>query len=171
MDSPLPDPRIMRLLQFRIEPSNRYTLAGLRTIGRVMSVYDGDSVTIALALDSNGLNIKWMKARLYGIDTPEMKPLRSLPNRDEIINNAKLSRNRLVELVHSNPDSIVRVYVHGEEKYGRTLVSLYPYNTSEVSYGGDGGGDDNSYNAQLVREGFANVYHGGTKQKKVLANV
>jgi endonuclease YncB( thermonuclease family) len=161
---------IAALRDFHPEASNRYTLAGLNTVGKVLSVYDGDSVTLALVLEHHVPQIKWAKARLNGIDAPELKPLLSIDNRSDVVNKAKASRDRLKELVESNPDCIVRVHVHGEDKYGRLLVSLFPLalalSAGRVASGGSGSGlHEASYNAQLVREEHALLYDGGRKKR------
>ena len=50
-------------------------------LARVIDVYDGDTVTIITKLDPSE-RLRTYKFRLYGLDTPEIKPKRDIPNRD-----------------------------------------------------------------------------------------
>ena len=67
-------------------------------IARIIDVYDGDTCKIILLQD--GKFVRYT-CRLLGIDTPEMKPLRNKPNREEEIKNAIKCRNRLLQLTSS----------------------------------------------------------------------
>ena len=63
---------------------------------KIVDVYDGDTVTIIIF---NKLGFEKHKLRLYGIDTPEMKPPLSDPNRDKVKEKAIASKNKLSELI------------------------------------------------------------------------
>ena len=62
----------------------------------VVDVYDGDTCRVVFNLN-NQLN-KWT-IRMNGYDTPEMRPSRSLENRDEIKKKAIESRDYLKSLI------------------------------------------------------------------------
>lgn len=72
-----------------------FSYKGETFIGKIVDIYDGDTCKILLYID--GKIVKF-PCRLNGIDTPEIKPLLSKPNRDREIKNAKRCRNRLVQL-------------------------------------------------------------------------
>ncbi len=115
---------------------------------KVVDVYDGDTITIVLL---NKCSFEKHKLRLYGIDTPEMKPLRNDPNRDEIKKNALISKNKLSELVLNK---IIEVDLIGNEKYGRLLGTVFTINYCSRT-------DINQY---MIDNNYAYAYFGGTKQ-------
>lgn len=137
----------------------------------VESVYDGDTITlfvptklsiynmcssnsIDLNSDSNLSNkiiINKVKVRLYGIDTPELKPKKDLVNRDQHIEKAKEARDFLSGLILNK---IIKVVFMSNDKYGRPLVKLFT--TNIVS-------DELCINDLMIKKGFAKKYDGGTK--------
>jgi endonuclease YncB( thermonuclease family) len=144
-----------------------FSLNGIKTSGKIVEIYDGDTCKIVL-LNNNVL--QKFNCRINGIDTPEMKPPLSKPNREIEIKNAYKCRNRLIQLCTNNTidiDSDVKkvsldtntkiVYVECLEfdKYGRLLVNIYEKDTPKSL----------SYNDILVNEGFAKKYNGGTKDE------
>jgi len=146
-----------------------FSLNGLKTSGKIVEIYDGDTCKIVL-LNNNIL--QKFNCRINGIDTPEMKPPLNKPNREIEIKNAYRCRNRLIQLCTStniaiDVDSDVKkvsldtntkiVYVECLEfdKYGRLLVNIYEKETPKSL----------SYNDILVNEGFAKKYNGGTKDE------
>jgi endonuclease YncB( thermonuclease family) len=146
-----------------------FSLNGLKTSGKIVEIYDGDTCKIIL-LNNNIL--QKFNCRINGIDTPEMKPPLSKANREIEIKNAYRCRNRLIQLCTSvgpntNIDSDIKKVsldtntkiVHVEclefDKYGRLLVNIYDNDTPKSI----------SYNEILVNEGFAKKYNGGTKDE------
>jgi endonuclease YncB( thermonuclease family) len=144
-----------------------FSLNNIKTFGKIVEMYDGD--TCKIILNNNGILQKF-NCRLLGLDTPEMKPSLSKPNRDLEILNAHKCRNRLLQLLTdcqcnidtvmkkpeclkliNNNKKIINIKCHEFDKYGRLLVELY--------------GDDSekSANQILVDEGYAKSYDGGTK--------
>ena len=71
-----------------------FSLNGIKTIGKIVDVYDGDTCKIILA-QSNKALLRF-NCRLKFIDTPEIKPLKTKPNRDMEIANAVKCRNKLI---------------------------------------------------------------------------
>jgi endonuclease YncB( thermonuclease family) len=85
---------------------------------KVLSVYDGDTITIAIKLDKHYFQ---RRVRMYGYESPEMKPLKKLKNRDEIIKNAKIAKNVLEDKILSK---IVECHIIGFDKYGWILANI-----------------------------------------------
>ena len=63
---------------------------------KIVHVYDGDTCTGILEKHANFYKFK---IRLYGINAPEIRPLKSLPHRDAVIQEGKRIRDRLSDLV------------------------------------------------------------------------
>ena len=118
---------------------------GNRTRVRVIDVYDGDTVTIAMEFHGT---ISSFRARLAHIDTPELKPSLNAANRTETVARANAARQYLMNLTLGQ---IVWVDILGYEKYGRLLIDLFL-----------GKNDSTSVNQKLVTDGYAVSYEGGT---------
>jgi len=153
-----------------------FSYKGETFIGKIVDIYDGDTCKILLYID--GKIVKF-PCRLNGIDTPEIKPLLSKPNRDKEIKNAKRCRNRLVQLgtdcdidtddecgkeelkeLLDRNTKLVTVKCDGFDKYFRLLVKIFDYEK-------DSNKDTNkelSYNSLLISENYAKEYFGGTKE-------
>jgi len=143
----------------------KFSLNGIKTYGKIVEVYDGDTCKIVLLINNI---LQKFNCRINGIDTPEMKPPLNKPNREIEIKNAYRCRNRLIQLstsISANIDSDVKkisldtntklVYVECLEfdKYGRLLVNIYEKE------------NELAYNEILINEGFAKKYNGGTKDE------
>ena len=110
--------------------------------GRVIKVYDGDTITIATKVPGlENSEIYKFSVRLNGIDTPEMKT----KNQDEK-NIAQLAQRALSEKI-LNKDVILKDVK--TEKYGRLLCEVYL--------------DNIHLNNWLLENRFAIAYGGGTK--------
>ena len=109
------------------------------TVAKVVSVYDGDTITCIFSL--NGDNEYAWKCRLYEIDAPEMN---SKEHKLDAIN-AKAYVEKMVL------NKKVYLQCKGTEKYGRILALVY------VSLN-----DDENYtlclNTDLVEKGYAKKY-------------
>jgi endonuclease YncB( thermonuclease family) len=146
-----------------------FSLEGVECPGKIVDIYDGDTCKVILMHDG-----KYMKfnCRLFGIDTPEMKPSASKPNREDEITAAKKCRNRFIQLgtncncsvdaigtktasmkqLLNDNTKIVKVSCGPFDKYGRLLVKIIDTETNDC------------VNEVLVKEGFARTYYGGTKE-------
>jgi micrococcal nuclease len=115
--------------------------------GRVMKVYDADTITIASKLPYDESPLYRLSVRLNGIDTPEMK---GKDISDEEKAAAKSAREFVYNLVFNK---YVRLENVESEKYGRILADVYI--------------GDIHLNELLLKERYAVKYDGGTKRKPV----
>ena len=111
--------------------------------GKVVKIYDGDTITIAAKLPNTEGPIYRFSVRLNGIDTPEVKG-KSVAERDL----AKHARAALQELLYGK---IVELRNVANEKYGRILADVYV--------------GDVHVNQWMITENFAVSYDGGKKQR------
>jgi endonuclease YncB( thermonuclease family) len=134
-----------------------FSFNGLNTYGKAVDVYDGDTFNIII---SHYDSVYHFKARMFGYDSPEMKPSLALENREDIKKKAVLAKTRLTELLSSK--EYFKVRCHEFDKYGRLLVSVMcDDDTSSPSYD-----FENTINAQMIKEGHGYAYNGGTKLKQ-----
>jgi micrococcal nuclease len=117
------------------------------TGGRVIKVYDADTITIASKLPYDESPMYRLSVRLNGIDTPEIK---GKGISDEEKEAAKVARDFVANLVYNK---FVRLENIQSEKYGRILADVY---IGEIHL-----------NELLIKERYAVKYNGGTKQKPV----
>lgn len=155
------------LLNIKEEDINEYSLCGLETIGKIVSIYDGDTCKIVLINDNK---LYKYNCRLYKIDSPEMKPSLKIENRENEIIGAYRARNYLIQLTTDikeikekitkkelnellkNNKRILNVKCREFDKYGRLLVELYDPNDIIESI-----------NDKLIKYGYAKEYYGGKK--------
>lgn len=107
---------------------------------KVISVYDGDTITCMLDLGFN-IHVK-EKFRLYGIDTPEIRT-KDLQEKKE----GYRSKARLEELI-KNKEIYIKVLKKG--KFGRWVSKIYLTENDMI--------DDNSINQLLIKEGLAKPF-------------
>ena len=110
--------------------------------GRVIKVYDGDTITIASKLPFADSPLYRLSVRLNGIDTPEIKG----KTEDEKLA-AKQTRDALAGLILNKYVTLKNIQT---EKYGRILADVY--------FG------DLHLNEWLIKEKYAVKYDGGTKK-------
>jgi len=141
---------IVQLNKASMETTPTFSLLGLQCVGRVLQVYDGDTLWLAVAYPEH--KVFKYRVRLYGYDAPEMHPLRAHADRDEEIEAAKRAKDHLQALL---PESgLVDVEFFAYDKYGRPLVKLTVPGQSET------------INDQMVRNGFGYAYFGGKKESQ-----
>jgi endonuclease YncB( thermonuclease family) len=109
---------------------------------KVINVYDGDTVTLIVPFETKFFKCK---CRLMGIDTPE---LRTRDPREKAAGIA--ARDSLRSLI---ADKHVWVECGGYDKYGRLLGTIYLTAALEKP----------SVNEQMLLQGHAKSYFGGTK--------
>lgn len=110
--------------------------------GRVIKVYDGDTITIASKLPFEDSPLYRLSVRLNGIDTPEIKG-----KTEDEKTAAKNARNALAGLVMNK---YVSLYNIESEKYGRILADVYV--------------DSLHVNAWMIQQRYAVSYEGKTKK-------
>lgn len=115
------------------------------TGGRVIKVYDGDTITIASKLPFSDSPLYRLSVRLNGVDTPEIKG----KTEDEKLA-AKYSRDALSNLILNKFVSLKNIKT---EKYGRILADVYC--------------GDLCVNEWLIKEKYAVKYDGGTKNPPI----
>lgn len=118
----------------------RFSLNGHSYDAKIVSVYDGDTVT-AVFYFNNDL-YKW-SCRLYGIDTPELRTSNQKEKEMGLI-----VRNELRKLIL---DKVVKLECKEFDKYGRLLVDII-YNDIKV-------------NDWLIHNKYAIKYSGGKKEE------
>jgi len=112
--------------------------------GRVIKVYDGDTITIANTLPIHNCNdIFRFSVRLNGIDCPEIRG-----KSDEEKQAAQLSKTVLYDLVMNK---VVELKNVSTEKYGRLLADVY---IGEIHV-----------NSWMIDNNYAIPYDGKTKTK------
>ena len=110
--------------------------------GRVIKVYDGDTITIASTIPIKDSPLYRFSVRLNGIDTPEIKGSDEIEKRV-----ALLARDALSERILYKDVELINVQT---EKYGRLLA--------EVVFRGE------NMNEWMITKRFAVKYDGGTKK-------
>jgi len=131
-------------------PPNRKSCYNFRVI-EINKVLDGDTIDVTIDL---GFDLyKKERVRIAGVDTPE-KRTRNLEEKALGIDATNWLKEKLEGAVAGDDDLVIRTELDGGVgKYGRLLGWLYI-------------GDSNlSLNEQMITEGYAWSYDGGTKQK------
>ena len=131
-------------------PPSRKSCYNFRVI-KINRVVDGDTIDVTIDL---GFDLyKKERVRVAGVDTPE-KRTRDLEEKALGIDATNWIKEKLKDAIDGDDDLIIRTeLVGGTGKYGRLLGWLYV---------GDG---SLSINEQMITEGYAFPYDGGTKVK------
>ena len=129
-------------------PPSRKSCYNFR-VTKINRVVDGDTidVTIDLGFDLH----KKERVRVAGVDTPE-KRTRNLEEKALGIDATAWLKTKLEETIKGDEELLIRTELKGGVgKYGRLLGWLYV------------GDSDVSLNEQMITEGYAHAYDGGTK--------
>ena len=131
-------------------PPNRKSCYNFRVV-EINRVLDGDTIDVTIDL---GFDLfKKERVRVAGVDTPE-KRTRDLEEKALGYDATNWLKEKLEGAIAGDDDLVIRTeLVGGVGKYGRLLGWLYI---------GDGAV---SLNEQMITEGYAWAYDGGTKQK------
>ena len=132
-------------------PPSRKSCYNFR-VTKINRVVDGDTIDVTIDL---GFDLyKKERVRVAGVDTPE-KRTRDLEEKELGIDATNWLKEKLDGAIAGDDDLVIRTeLVGGVGKYGRLLGWLY--------IGGDA---ESSLNEQMIEEGYAWAYDGGTKQK------
>ena len=131
-------------------PPNRKSCYNFRVV-EINKVLDGDTIDVTIDL---GFDLfKKERVRVAGVDTPE-KRTRDLEEKALGIDATNWLKEKLEGALAGDDDLVIRTeLVGGVGKYGRLLGWLYL-------------GDAHvSLNEEMIEEGYAWAYDGGTKQK------
>ena len=122
-----------------------FSFEGRKCIGKVVDVYDGDTVKIVFPLSEKEPDrlYKW-NCRLINVDTPELRT-KNLKEKEF----GKLVRNKLREKILNK---LVYISCMDFDKYGRLLVEIFEDNEYKMSI-----------NNWLITNEYAKEYHGGKK--------
>ena len=118
-------------------------------------VLDGDTIDVTIDL---GFDLyKKERVRVAGVDTPE-KRTRNLEEKELGIDATNWLKKELEDVLAGDDELIVRTELHGGVgKYGRLLGWLYV------------GDETVSLNEQMIEQGYAHAYDGGTKDMNLEA--
>ena len=120
-----------------------------------MRVLDGDTIDVLIDL---GFELfKKERVRIAGVDTPE-KRTRNLEEKALGVDATNWLKEKLESTLVGDDELTIRTeLVGGVGKYGRLLGGLY------------GGESVVSLNEQMITEGYAHAYDGGTKDMNLEA--
>jgi len=121
---------------------------------KVLRVVDGDTIDIAMMNEELKKIFKY-RIRLFGIDTPEKKPLMSNPAREKEMGAAKKSSQAMIDKLKES-DNLVTIRLYTPDKYGRLLGTLYDKKGENI-------------NEWMVKQGYATTYFG--KKKKTFSEI
>ena len=134
----------------KMTPPSRKSCYNFR-VTEINRVVDGDTIDVTIDL---GFDLyKKERVRVAGIDTPE-KRTRDLEEKALGIDATNWLKGTLEDTINGDDELTIRTELKGGMgKYGRLLGWLYV------------GESDVSLNEQMIEEGYAWEYDGGTKNK------
>ena len=131
-------------------PPSRKSCYNFRVV-KIDRVVDGDTIDVTIDL---GFDLyKKERVRIAGVDTPE-KRTRDLEEKALGLDATYWMKKQLEDTIAGDEELIIRTELKGGTgKYGRLLGWLYVGDATV------------SLNEQMITEGYAWAYDGGTKQK------
>ena len=137
-----------------LTPPSRKSCYNFRVI-KIDKVLDGDTIDVTIDL---GFDLyKKERVRVAGVDTTE-KRTRNLEEKALGIDATNWLKKELEDVLAGDDELIVRTELHGGVgKYGRLLGWLYV------------GDEELSLNEQMITQGYAHAYDGGTKDMNLEA--
>ena len=135
-------------------PPSRKSCYNFRVI-EITKVLDGDTIDVLIDL---GFDLyKKERVRIAGVDTPE-KRTRNLEEKELGVDATNWLKHKLEGAISGDDDLVIRTeLVGGVGKYGRLLGWLYVGDATV------------SLNEQMIAEGYAHSYDGGTKDMNLEA--
>lgn len=137
---------IKKLEKISSEDIELFTIKGIYW-AKIVSVYDGDTFTIIIQLNNK---FSKFKVRLYGVDCPEVKPLRKNFKTEELRLEEKArgfeAKKYVSDLIFGE---ILKIEAMGFDKYGRLLAEVYI--------------GEEKLSEKIIEDGFGYAYFGGTK--------
>lgn len=141
--SPKPKQELMQNILENVNYADTIPFVPPITEGKVVKVYDGDTITVAAKLPYPDSPIYRFSVRLNGIDSPEINSKSSTEKMLAINAREALSGRILTRIVQLKNTST--------EKYGRLLADVYLGETN--------------INEWMITNKFAVAYDGGTKHR------
>ena len=131
-----------------MKPPSRKSCYNFRVVS-IDKVLDGDTIDVTIDL---GFDLfKKERVRIAGVDTPE-KRTRNLEEKALGLDATNWLKDKLEGAISGDDDLVIRTeLVGGTGKYGRLLGWCYI------------GDSTVSLNEQMIEEGYAHAYDGGTK--------
>lgn len=127
---------------------------------KVVDVYDGDTVRVACPMMGDGNKFVQLHIRMLGYDSPELRPPKSQPGRDNEKKLALAARDRLRDIVMGK---IVSINIERKgDKYGRRVGTVWTTATHDDIHALK---FEDSVNALMMREGHGDPYDGGKKER------
>ena len=134
----------------KMVPPSRKSCYNFRVV-KINRVVDGDTIDVTIDLGFDLM--KKERVRIAGVDTPE-KRTRDLEEKALGIDATNWMKEKLEGAIKGDDELVIRTELKGGVgKYGRLLGWLYV------------GDVDVSLNEQMITEGYAWEYDGGTKKK------
>ena len=135
-------------------PPSRKSCYNFRVV-EINRVLDGDTIDVTIDL---GFDLyKKERVRIAGVDTPE-KRTRNLEEKELGIDATNWLKDKLDGAINGDDDLVIRTELDGGVgKYGRLLGWCYI------------GDSTLSLNEQMITEGYAHAYDGGTKDMNLEA--
>jgi len=136
------------LMAKTINNTNYFSFNGKTIKAKVVDCYDGDTITCIFKHDDNYYKFK---IRMLGYDSPEIKPMKTIPEKERnvIINKARDAKEYIEKLMLNK---IVYLTCNKFDKYGRILATV-KMNPS----------DKETINDQMIGLGYGYPYDGKTK--------
>ena len=138
------DPKNVEQILNSLNEAQEFNFSGLRKKAKIISVYDADTVDAIMCIEEKPYKFK---IRINGIDTPEIKPLKTIPNRELHVECGIKCREYLKSKILNK---IVDVQCYEFDKYGRVLADIYLSKLKTVTN-------------ELVNKKYAKKYEGKTK--------
>lgn len=135
---------------------DKFTFDGTICKAKVVDTYDCDTVTIVFYWYGRPIKDSF---RMYGYDSPEIKPLKSIENRDLHIRAGLHAKEFMKNLVLHK---LVWIKFCKEEKYGRLMGNMYLIDPESTSYFK---GTEVCVNQLMISNGLGKPYNGGHKKE------
>lgn len=135
--------RLKMLEKCTYENTPELNLDGHMSWAKVVKVYDGDTVHVALFIHNE---IRRIVCRLKGIDTAELRSKDPLERAHSL-----KAKQYLIQMVYNK---IIWIQIYKKDKYGRYLIILCQNKKSDWN---------SSYNCEMLKLGLACEYDGKKK--------
>jgi endonuclease YncB( thermonuclease family) len=155
---------LRNLASIRLNEYPKHNNAG-RYFAQVVKVYDGDTITIVMR-ERDGAPYFQYNVRMYGYDSPELRPPKNTRDRARIVESAKSARDYLQKLIFGKP--VLVEVLPDADKYGRLLCKVYarPGIADAIRSGKKVRESEFTLyvNDAMIERGHGYAYYGGTKR-------